>query len=133
MLSEDGSCNAKGLDPTPYNLAKTLAAHGISEAAEDFTSGNYDALVAHAETERIWRLKQLCESASAESKSDWFGVYRATTNGNGEQILLKEAYIGKASRAEFPLSEDWAAKSNNTTVRIGTRFHIIFVRECLKL
>ncbi|HEY0457969.1 MAG TPA: hypothetical protein VGC97_02385 [Pyrinomonadaceae bacterium] len=47
---------------------------------------------------------------------DWFGIYRKTVNQNGEPVLIKEAYAGAFSRAEFPLNEKFAAQSNNSMV-----------------
>ena len=62
------------------------------------------------------------------SKSDWFGVYVKVTVENGatvEDVLLKLAYFGSPSRPTFPLTQEFAAISNNSSVGLSGKGRII--------
>ncbi|MFZ6648869.1 GAF domain-containing protein [Undibacterium sp. TJN25] len=59
------------------------------------------------------------------SGSQWFGVYQSRINPRGESVLVKLAYFGAASRAEFPLTPEFAAISNNSTVGLSGKGRII--------
>ena len=58
-------------------------------------------------------------------KSDWIGIYQIATNADGEQVLAKLAYKGIPSRAEFPLNEEFAKTSNNSTVGLTGKALVI--------
>jgi putative methionine-R-sulfoxide reductase with GAF domain len=61
----------------------------------------------------------------ANSASHWFGVYQRRNNPAGETVLVKLAYFGAESRAEFPLTAEFAAISNNSTVGLSGQGRII--------
>mmetsp|Transcript_88094 Transcript_88094/g.189088 ORF Transcript_88094/g.189088 Transcript_88094/m.189088 type:complete len:174 (+) Transcript_88094:19-540(+) len=69
-----------------------------------------------AATQHLWRLNRVIErlaSALGEG-ADWVGVYRVV-DGQDSRCLLKEAYRGSVSRGLFPLTEEFAKGSNNST------------------
>jgi len=114
-MSADGSCSIleeKAEDP--YNLAK------IFELELDFKK-----LKNHTQTIRLWRLNKITEKIYKSSEVEWFGIYRKTKNPAGDLVLVKEAYRGVFSRAEFPLTKEFAKKSNNSTVGISGKAIII--------
>eukprot|EP00239_Pterosperma_sp_CCMP1384_P005378 CAMPEP_0197853012 /NCGR_PEP_ID=MMETSP1438-20131217/21932_1 /TAXON_ID=1461541 /ORGANISM="Pterosperma sp., Strain CCMP1384" /LENGTH=221 /DNA_ID=CAMNT_0043467275 /DNA_START=138 /DNA_END=803 /DNA_ORIENTATION=- len=107
VLAAGAACSLKKeLAPEPFKLAEALG-----------LTGDYSELTSHSETARLWRLKLVVDELAAATKADWVGVYRSTTSkSSGGPVLLKEAYIGRPSRAEFPLTEEFAKNSNNSTV-----------------
>lgn len=105
-ISPDGSCSIAGKKAEkPYNLAQIL---GLS--SEVITLNN------HPQTERLWKLKQVVDRLQKLTKSDWLGVYRKMVNDENELVLVKESYFGAMSRPEFPLTQEFAKHSNNSTV-----------------
>jgi putative methionine-R-sulfoxide reductase with GAF domain len=95
-LSPDGSCSLHGeLDPTPYDLGAVL---GGRSAQNSFALMTLDALV---------------EAVAVRAKLDWLGLYQV----RGDK-LVKLAWRGAESRAEFPLTEAFALKSNNVAVAL---------------
>jgi|GEM_PF-3222206 len=78
-------------------------------------------LLSHPNTERLWRLNKIIEELEALTKVDWIGIYRVTKNLEREPVLLKEAYYGRFSRAEFPLTAEFAKGSNNSTVGLSKK------------
>jgi putative methionine-R-sulfoxide reductase with GAF domain len=102
-LSADGSCSLHDeLDPTPYDLSAVLGGRTIR---------NSMSLVV---------LHSLVAEVAQHGGIDWLGVYQTRTLGTG-RALVKLAYEGVPSRAEFPLTEAFAKTSNNSTVgREGT-------------
>ncbi len=56
---------------------------------------------------------------------DWFGIYQARINAENESVLVKLAYYGAASRAEFPLNSEFAKISNNSTVGLSGKAKVI--------
>ncbi|WP_232688334.1 GAF domain-containing protein [Halobacterium zhouii] len=103
-LGEDGACGV-GLADDPYNLAPICGLEYDQEQLRD-----------HPNTARLVALHETVENLVAETDADWLGVYRRATNPDGEEVLVKEAYVGDHSRAEFPLTESFAERSNNSTV-----------------
>ncbi|WP_227103600.1 GAF domain-containing protein [Chromobacterium rhizoryzae] len=97
-LSEDGSCSLfEELADEPYDLAPLFG--GESPEA----------------TAALRNLLALVESVNLKVGADWLGVYRKI--GKGQQAkLVKLAYQGVPSRAEFPLTEAFAEYSNNSRV-----------------
>ena len=102
-LSPDGSCSAEkgGLEEEPYDLRDILGVTNTNERNIE---------------EQIKTLYKLLEGIQQELKTDWIGVYQVATNKDGINVLVKLAYQGSPSRAEFPLTEEFAPLSNNTTV-----------------
>lgn len=98
-LSPDGSCSLHGeLDPKPYDLGTALGGRSVQNS---FALMTLDALV---------------EWAHAATKADWLGVYQV----RGDK-LVKLAWRGADSRAEFPLTEAFAQKSTNVAVALTGR------------
>ena len=106
-LSPDGTCSLKEeLAPTPYDLGTVLGGRTIQNS---FALITLDALVGSLH-ERLG-----CE---------WLGIYQARTVGEG-RALVKLAYRGVESRAEFPLTPEFARRSNNVTVALSGKALII--------
>lgn len=108
MLTEDGACSVLDeLAPVPYDLAGILG--GRSEQA----------------TRRLALLERLVERAQETTGSDWLGIYQRRVNPAGTPVLVKLAYVGRPSRAEFPLTAEFAAGSTNSTVGLTGRALVI--------
>ena len=108
MLTEDGTCSiVDRLAPVPYDLAPVLG--GRSEQA----------------TRRLALLERLVERVQETTGSDWVGVYQRRSNSAGVPALVKLAYVGRPSRAEFPLTRQFAEKSTNSTVGLTGRATVI--------
>ena len=107
MLTEDGACSiVDQLAPVPYDLAAILG--GQSEQT----------------TRRLALLERLVERAQETTGADWVGIYQRRTGAAGP-VLVKLAYIGRPSRAEFPLTHEFAARSTNSTVGLTGRATVI--------
>lgn len=99
MLSEDGSCSLiEELAPQPYDLSAILGGRSPDS------------------TRKLRMLHQLVERAAMVTGSDWLGIYQKRTNREGQSVLVKLAYRGRPSRAEFPLTEAFARGSTNSSV-----------------
>jgi len=108
MLTEDGTCSVLDeMAPVPYDLAGILG--GRSEQA----------------TRRLALLERLVERAQETTGSGWLGVYQRRTNPAGLQVLVKVSYVGRPSRAEFPLTAEFAEGSTNSTVGLTGRALVI--------
>jgi L-methionine (R)-S-oxide reductase len=108
MLTEDGSCSiVDQLAPVPYDLGAVLG--GRSEQT----------------TRRLALLERLVERAQETTAADWVGIYQRRTNAAGLEVLVKVSYVGKPSRAEFPLTREFAQRSTNSTVGLTGRATVI--------
>ena len=108
MLTEDGTCSvANAMAPVPYDLGSILG--GRSEQA----------------TRRLALLKRLVQRTRETTGADWVGVYQARVNPAGERVLVKLSYVGRPSRAEFPLTRAFAERSTNSTVGLTGRATVI--------
>ncbi len=98
-LSPDGTCSLHGaLDPVPYDLSRVLGGRSVQNS---FSLLTLDALV---------------EAVHQSAQLAWLGVYQV----RGE-VLVKLAWRGSDSRAEFPLTDDFEKRSTNVRVaRSGT-------------
>ena len=107
-LGEGGACSLFGqLAAEPYDLTLILA--GKTPANQ--------RLLAH--------LALVTDFYRQHSQSDWFGIYQRRVNPAGETVLVKLSYFGAPSRAEFPLTTEFAAISNNVTVGLSGKARII--------
>lgn len=107
-LGEGGSCSLFGaLQDDPYCLKEILTGH----------VGDNNYLLA--------RLQQIVDYVIAETRADWFGIYQARVKSDGEQVLVKLAYFGEPSRAEFPLNKQFAEISNNVKVGLSGVSNIV--------
>jgi putative methionine-R-sulfoxide reductase with GAF domain len=108
MLTEDGACSALDeLAPVPYDLAAILG--GRREST----------------TRRLALLERLVERAQETTGADWVGIYARRVNSAGVPVLAKVAYVGRPSRAEFPLTTAFAARSTNSSVGLTGRALVI--------
>lgn len=108
MLSDDGTCSLPDeLAPVPYDLTGILG--GRSDQA----------------TRRLALLERLVERAQETTGSDWLGIYERRANPAGLPVLVKLSYVGRPSRAEFPLTPEFAAGSTNSTVGLTGRALVI--------
>ena len=101
-LASGGACSLPDvLEPEPFALSGRLPG-------------------APAEIARVLAVwTGFLERVNRRVGADWLGLYmRRTAEGRGD-VLLKIAYIGTPSRAEFPLTEEFAARSNNSLVGLG--------------
>jgi putative methionine-R-sulfoxide reductase with GAF domain len=106
-LGENGACSLPDqLAAEPYDLAATLG--GITPDT----------------TACIATLDRLVAQVQQETGCGWLGVYQARTVVSGP-ALVKLAYRGKPSRAEFPLTAEFAEHSNNSTVGLSGKGRII--------
>ncbi len=107
-LGEGGSCSLFGkLAAEPYDLTAILGGK---------TQANH-ALLA--------RLNAISRYYQSHSQSNWFGIYQQRQNSAGETVLVKLSYFGEPSRAEFPLTPEFAAISNNSSVGLSGKARII--------
>ena len=107
MMTEDGACSVVDqMAPVPYDLAGILG--GRSEQT----------------TRRLALLERLVERAQETTGADWIGIYQRRTGPAGP-VLVKLAYIGRPSRAEFPLTRAFAERSTNSTVGLTGRATVI--------
>src|SRR5688500_12993130 len=99
MLTEDGACSiVDKLAPVPYDLAAILG--GRSEQT----------------TRRLALLERLVERTQETTGADWVGVYQRRDTPAGVPVLVKLAYVGRPSRAEFPLTQAFPERRTNRTV-----------------
>ncbi len=104
MLTEDGACSiVDQLAPVPYDLAPILG--GRSEQT----------------TRRLALLERLVERVQETTGAEWVGVYARRANLAGQEVLVKLSYVGRPSRAEFPLTREFAERSTNSTVGLTGR------------
>ncbi len=108
MLSDDGACSLiEEMSPTPYDLTSIIG-------------GRHDA-----STRKLLLLNQLVEHATQMTGADWFGIYQARLTARKESVLVKLAYRGRPSRAEFPLNAEFAKGSTNSTVGLSGSARVI--------
>ena len=107
-LSPDGSCSLIGdLEETPFSLETVLGAR-----TED--TAKY-----------IHLMRYLVEIANKEVAADWFGIYQRFTLSDETDALVKLAYQGLESRAVFPLTEEFAKKSNNSSIGLTGKLILV--------
>jgi L-methionine (R)-S-oxide reductase len=107
-LAEGGACSLFGqLAAEPYSLLPILGGQ---------TAENQQALS---------KLSAIASYYQQHSGQDWFGIYQARLNPQHALVLVKLAYYGAASRAEFPLNSDFAKISNNSTVGLSGNARVI--------
>lgn len=108
MLTDDGACSVVDeMAPVPYDLAPILG--GRSDQT----------------TRRLALLERLVERAQETTGARWVGIYQRRTNVQGIAVLVKLAYVGRPSRAEFPLTREFAERSTNSTVGLTGRATVI--------
>ncbi|MBX6333789.1 hypothetical protein IRY61_00405 [Candidatus Saccharibacteria bacterium] len=113
-LTSDGTCSVAGhrLAKEPYDLRPILGIQaGSAEEA--------------AVIKRLEHLQDLLAGVQTVLKADWIGIYQKARSLDGTPVLVKLVYEGKPSRAEFPLTEAFAALSNNSTVGLTGKAVVI--------
>ncbi len=65
-------------------------------------------------------LYAIIDTVNSEVEADWIGIYKAV-----DAALVKVAYRGRPSRAEFPITADFAEQSNNVTVARSGQARVI--------
>jgi len=107
LLSEDGTCSvADQMSPLPYDLTPVLG--GRSEQT----------------TRRLALMERLVERVRETTGADWVGIYQRRALAAGD-MLVKLSYVGRPSRAEFPLTREFAERSTNSTVGLTGRATVI--------
>jgi putative methionine-R-sulfoxide reductase with GAF domain len=108
MLTDDGACSiVDELAPVPYDLTGILG--GRTEQT----------------TRRLALLERLVERAQETTGAEWVGIYQKRVNSAGVPVLVKVSYVGRPSRAEFPLTHEFAEKSTNSTVGLTGRATVV--------
>jgi putative methionine-R-sulfoxide reductase with GAF domain len=108
LISEDGSCSLiDEMDPKPYDLARILG----GENEEN--------------TRKLKLLNIMVTRATMVTGADWVGIYQRRINLVGNEVLVKLAYRGRPSRAEFPLNAAFAKGSTNSTVGLSGQAKLI--------
>ena len=111
-LTPDGTCSiAEKLAVEPYDLRHILYIE--TSQAES------------AAIKQINKLYGYIAAAQRTLKADWLGIYQSVIRSDGTSVLVKLAYVGKPSRAEFPLTEDFALLSNNSKVGLSGKAVLI--------
>lgn len=106
-LGEGGSCSlVDELEAEPYDVSSWLGGRSAAAVA------------------RLRELDALVQAALRLLPADWLGVY-CRFERDGLPWLVKLAYRGLPSRAEFPLSEDFALFSNNSRVGLSGKGAVI--------
>ncbi|KTF15515.1 GAF domain-containing protein [Pseudoalteromonas sp. H105] len=105
-LGEGGACSLFGyLQDEPFKLSDYIA--------QDAQSSN-----------KLAQLQRIVDYVVEQTGVDWYGIYQATTTTEGLQ-LLKLAYFGAPSRPLFPLTDAFAAGSNNVQVALSGKGRVI--------
>jgi len=100
----EGACAAPGrLQADPFNVLAALQAAGGEGGVR-----------------RLAALRTVCAELARLCDAQWAGVYlRVRPPGCEDEALMKLAYVGAPSRALFPLTPEFAAHSNNSTVGLS--------------
>ncbi|WP_199609447.1 GAF domain-containing protein [Flocculibacter collagenilyticus] len=105
---EAGTCSIFGqLKEQPYNLAAIL--NGESREND----------------QALYALGAVVNYVIESTQAEWFGIYQTRLNAKGERVLVKLAYSGVESRAEFPLTAEFAHLSTNVQVGLTGSSRII--------
>ena len=105
LLGEGGTCSLFGeLDETPFDLTSVLSPEILA---------------------MLPKVQSLVNWVQTHTDVDWFGVYLTRAVEGQDPVLTKLAYFGAPSRAEFPLTQEFAALSNNTSVGLSGEKRLI--------
>jgi L-methionine (R)-S-oxide reductase len=116
MLSDDGACSLiDELAPTPHDLAPIIGGRSANN------------------TRKLLLLHQLVGRATEVLGADWLGIYQRRGRADGAEVLVKLAYRGRPSRAEFPLNAEFARGSSNSSVGLSGKALLIDDIEAYKL
>jgi putative methionine-R-sulfoxide reductase with GAF domain len=105
-LGEGGACSLFGyLQDEPFKLTDYIAKN-------DITAGKLEVL------------HSIVKYVQEQTGVDWYGIYQTIETVDTKQ-LLKLAYHGAPSRPLFPLTEEFAAGSNNVQVALSQKGRVI--------
>ncbi len=108
LTSEDGTCSLiDEMNPVAYDLSRILG-------------GESDA-----NTRKLKLLNIMVTRATMVTGADWVGIYQRRLNPVGNSVLVKLAYRGRPSRAEFPLNAEFAKGSTNSAVGLSGQAKLI--------
>ena len=108
IMSEDGTCSMiDELAPQPYDLTGILGGRNDTNKR------------------KLLLLNQVVEHATQLTGADWLGVYQSRKNLLANTVLVKLAYRGRPSRAEFPLDAEFAKRSTNSSVGLSGNAQVI--------
>ena len=111
------------MSPEPFDLLAVMQGLKVDEISLE-----------HPALKRVALLRGVIEALVTATGADWVGVYR-TVEGHAstpaKRCLVKEAYFGAPSRPFFPLTEEFAAHSNNSTVAMKSEACIILDTRAL--
>lgn len=108
LMSEDGTCSLiDEMNPLLHDLATILG--GENEAT----------------TRKLKLLNIVATRATIVTGADWVGIYQRRRITTGAEALVKLAYRGRPSRAEFPLNAEFAKRSTNSAVALSGQAKII--------
>ncbi len=128
-MSLDGTCSrADILAENPFNLAThlcSLTKTSTPTMATETFSFVPRLLVNHPTTSRLAKLNAVVHELYTITRADWIGIYRLMSTDNTDIALMKEAYRGDPSRAIFPVTSSFAAKSTNSWVALTGNVRII--------
>lgn len=110
IMDPDGCSRVDGtLAQDPYDLRKVL----FSAEAQ-----SVNGFFKQPQTRQVFVLDALVDRVINDVGVNWLGFYQKRKMRSGDDTLVKLAYRGAESRAEFPLTREFARKSNNSTVGI---------------
>ena len=105
LLGEGGTCSLFGeLDDVPFKLQDVLSEQHL---------------------ELLNQVQSVVDWVQTHLNVDWFGVYLKRVSNDQSAVLTKLAYYGAPSRAEFPLTPEFAELSNNTSVGLSGEKRLI--------
>ncbi len=108
LISADGSCSLiDEMDAAPYDLARILGGENESNSR------------------KLKLLNIMVTRANMVMGAEWVGIYQQRINPVGNQVLVKLAYRGRPSRAEFPLNAEFAKGSTNSAVGLSGQAKLI--------
>ncbi|CAM3583850.1 GAF domain-containing protein [Pseudoalteromonas maricaloris] len=105
-LGEGGACSLFGhLQEAPFLLSDYVEKNTVNEQS-------------------LAKLQTIVSAVVEFTAVDWFGIYQARATNEGKQ-LLKLAYSGAPSRPLFPITEAFAATSNNIQTVLSAKARVI--------
>ena len=104
-LGEGGTCSLFGeLDEKPFDLSQVLT---------------------QREQALVTKFQSIVDWVKVKTGVDWFGIYLKRETADGQRVLTKCSYFGAPSRAEFPVTEEFAQISNNSKVALTGEERVI--------
>ena len=126
-LTPDDTCS-RALEPEPFDLHRALTGRAFEPATADTVLA-----------QRLLKLGSVVRHIASCTSAEWVGIYRVIPSDTiaypvlvgSSSTLVKEAYVGAPSRPFFPLTAEFAAKSNNSTVGLSGDAIVIQDTRCI--